>query len=845
MTEFVSRILLPFKFALREMRGGLNGFAILIACIALGVGAISGVNTVSRAIMGTIAAQGQAILGGDLAFSTQQAIFPDEVSAFLGQRGTIVRTVSLRAMARRQDGSDQTLVELKAVGAGYPLYGEVAGKNGNIDPGAAGDDAVFAEPILLERLGLKPGDSIAIGDATFTLRDVIVAEPDRLSDGAVFGPRVMMTLGGLEKAGLVRPGSLVSSRLALRMGSGGDVQKLALDAASAFPEAGYRIQTRDNAAPSLSRNVERFSQFLSLVGLAALVVGGVGVANAARAFLERKRETIATLKAVGAPAPFIFALYLIQIMMLAAMGVAGGLVLGVALPLAARQVLSDAVGFPLALVVSPQAMLLGAAYGFLTAFVFVVWPIGQARETPAATLFRSSQFGNAYRPRAIYVVMLAGGLFVLCALAIATSGQWQVSAVFLAATAAAFVALTLVGAAIKFIARRAPKPRATALRMALANLCRPGALTTPVVLSLGLGLTLIVALAVVDDSLRQQVAGNLPKEAPSFFMADVQGSEIEPLTRALEKLAPDGKVQSVPMIRGRITHLNGIAAAKHPEASTSWVLRGDRGITHSVEKPANATLVSGNWWSKDHAGEPLVSFSREEADELGLAVGDTITVNVLGRPLTARIANLRSVEWESLAINFVMVFSPNSFAGAPHGWLATLTFPDGAVDDIARDGRILTAVTKAFPGVTSVRVRDAINRVNALIGQLAQAIQAVSAVALITAMLVLAGALAAGNRARGYDAVVLKTLGASRRTILASFAAEYAMLGLATAIFALAAGSLAAFLVITFVMEFTAIFSPWLVIGVVAGALCATVGLGLAGTYRLLQLKAAPVLREL
>ena len=374
---------------------------------------------------------------------------------------------------------------------------------------------------------------------------------------------------------------------------------------------------------------------------------------------------------------------------------------------------------------------------------------------------------------------------------------------------------------------------------------RPGSLTGPVVLSLGLGLALIVALTLIDGSRRKQVTSNLPERAPSFFFLDIQKAEIDPFREKISELAPDGELVAVPMMRGRVVSLRGIDAEDYPATEGRWVLRGDRGITYSAAKPANATVVEGSWWPEDHSGEPVVSFALEEAQELGLKIGDEIVVNVLGRPVAAKIANFRTVEWETMSINFVMVFSPNAFAGAPHGWLATLALPGGAVEDASRDATILRELTKQFPGLTSVRVRDAIETVNGLIGQLANAIRAASGVALVASLLVLSGALAAGHARRTHDAVILMTLGARRSTILRAFVWEYALLGLATALFALAAGGAAAWFVVARIMDFRAVFDPAVALAVVALALAVTVGAGLAGTWRVLGRKAAPVLREL
>jgi putative ABC transport system permease protein len=839
--------LLALRFALREMRGGLRGFRILIACMALGVGAIAGVKSIAASITGGIAAEGQAILGGDVSVSLVQRDIPEPTLALAEKDGVVSQSRLLRAMARRADGADQALIELKAVDGTYPLYGRLEGESGDIAISQAGADGVWVDPILMTRLDLNAGDQVLIGNASYTLLGPIKNEPDRLSGGAVFGPRVLMTLEGLDRSGLIRPGSLFTNRVAVRLEDPTDssLARFTRNLKASAEDPGWRIQSRDNAAPALSRNIERFSQFLTLVGLTALIVGGVGVGNSTRAYLDSKRRVIATFKSLGAPSRFIFRVYMIQVLILAAIGIAAGLGIGIAMPFIARAALAGILPVAAASAVHLPSLVLATAFGVLTAFVFAVWPLALAKDTQAATLFRSAGFASRRWPSAPYLAMAAAALLLLAMLAVFFSDERGIALIFLAAMAFAFVALRAVAHGIEWLAKHAPRPRSTEIRMALGNIHRPGSLTAPVVLSLGLGLALIVALTLIDGSLRNQVTGNLPKQAPSFFFLDIQSSEIEAFQKDLLQLAPDGEVEAVPMMRGRITHLKGIPAAEYKASAGNWVLSGDRGITYSATKPANATVVDGEWWAPDHSGEPLVSFSQEEALELGLAVGDPITVNVLGRPVTARIANLRTVEWETLSINFVMVFSPNTFAGAPHGWLATLTMPGGAASDPARDGNILKTITRNFPAVTSVRVSDAIEAVNDLIGQLATAIRAASAVALAASLLVLAGALAAGNAKRMHDAVVLKTLGARRSSIMRSFVWEFALLGLATALFGLAAGGVAAWYVVTRIMTFSAVFDPVVALLIVAIALSVTIGVGLAATWRLLGQKAAPVLREL
>ncbi|MEZ5871397.1 MAG: FtsX-like permease family protein [Nitratireductor sp.] len=848
---------LALRLALRELRGGLSGFYIFLGCIAIGAAAISGVNSVSGSIAGGITEQGRAILGGDVAVSLVQQEPPAEALALLSANGKVSRSTSLRAMARRSDGGDQILAEVKAADDAYPLFGELRanvadGADGVVDWADFGDDSVLVDPLLLERLQLKIGEQIALGDASFTIAGTIANEPDRISEGMIFGPRILMKPAALKNAGLIRPGSLFTDSRAIRLndgsaaGLGAFLEKMQAQA----PSVGWRVRSRDNAAPSLSRNIERFSQFLTLVGLTALIVGGVGVANSVHAFLDRKRPVIATLKSVGASGDLIFMVYLIQIMLLAMVGIAAGLALGALMPLVAKWALAGLLPVSSASALQPGALGLGAIYGLLTAFVFATWPLAVARETQAASLFRSSGFVARRLPRAGYLLMISCGVGAVAALAILSASNKFIAIVFLLSVAAAFVLLRVVAWGLQWLARMAPRVSNTQLRLALGNIHRPGSVTPSVTLSLGLGLSLIVALTMIDTSLRQQVSGNLPQRAPDFFFLDVQNSEIDRFRSKVEELAPGSTLNAVPMMRGRIIKLRGINAEDYPvEEGGAWVLRGDRGITFSESLPENATLASGEWWPKDYSGPPLVSFSAEEAGELGLTVGDEIIVSVLGRPVTAKIANLRGVEWESLAINFVMVFSPNSFAGAPFGYLATLTTSGkekaGTSGTTADDSAIMKAITSDFPAAVTVRVRDVLETVNTLVRQLGAAIRAASAVALISSVLVLAGALAAGNQARSRDAVILKTLGARRSSLLAAFVSEYALLGAATALFALFAGGLAAWFVVTRIMDFRLAIDPMAPVLVLLAALAVTIGVGLIATWRILGQKAAPHLREL
>ncbi|MFD2238692.1 ABC transporter permease [Aureimonas populi] len=838
---------LAWRFALREMRGGLKGFYIFLACITLGVASIAAVNSVSQMMTQGIAQEGRAILGGDIRFGLGQRLAtPDEEEWMRGQ-GAVARSATMRSMARLADGSDQTLSEIKAVDGAYPLYGAVLTEPAEPLPSLLeardGRFGAVAPSEFYGRLGLDVGDIVLVGDSEIELRGVLAREPDILSDGFVFAPRLMLSLEGLAATGLVQPGSLVENIYKIRLSEGRDGATASEEAGERFPDAGWSIRTSERAAPALQRNIERFSQFLTLVGLTALIVGGVGVANAVNAYLDAKRPVIATFKSLGGGGRFVVSIYLLQIMTLAGVGIVLGLVLGALAPFATAGFLESVIPVSADASIYPGALALAALFGALTALAFALLPLGRTRDVAATALFRTGGTGEKGRIRWTYLGASLGLALVIAALAIFIAEDRRIAWTFLLATAAAFVILRVVAFVIQKLAARAPRVSSTPLRLAIGNIHRPGALTASVVLSLGLGLTLLVALTSIDANLRSEIGTNIASRAPNFFFVDIQGAELEAFRGEVGRLAPRGELQSVPMLRGRITALNGTDVRElevPPEGA--WVLRGDRGLTYADEVPANSTLTSGEWWPQGYDGEPLVSFAAQEAGELGLSIGDTVTVNVLGRTITARIANLRSVEWESLSINFVMVFSPNTFAGAPHAWLATLEMPDATFEE---ERAVLSGVSNAFPAVTSVRVGEALDAVNDLIAQLALAIRAAAAVALVASVLVLSGALAAGNRGRVHDAVVLKTLGATRGTLIRAYATEYGLLGAATALFAVGAGALSAWFVIARIMQLPFSLDWTVALATLVLSLVLTVGFGLVGTWRVLGQKAAPVLREL
>ena len=841
---------LSLRYAWRELRGGLRGFYVFVACIALGVMAISGVGSIAASLRDGLAREGRTLLGGDVAFTLfQREARPAEL-AFLHAHGQVSVAATSRVMARAADGR-LALVELKAVDSAYPLLGELKLKPKlPLDELLAARDGMFGaavDPTLLPRLDLKIGNVVTVGDARFQIRSVVDAEPDKLAGNIGLGPRFLVGEAGLHATGLIQPGALVRWIYRLKLPDAGDDDRataaLIDDARKAAPEAGWDIRSRANASPQLERTIDRFTQFLTLVGLAALLVGGVGVANAVKSHIDRRLDVIAAFKALGATGRDVFSIYLTQVVVLAGLGSVIGLAAGAALPFVVVGLFGRLLPLPVVPTVHPGELALAFVYGLLTALAFGMWPLGRVHDVPVAALFREAVIAEWHRPRWRTLALMAAVLALLIAVVIGLAYDKRIAAVFVASSVVVFALLRGIAAAVMGLARAVPRSRFTMLRLAVSNIYRPGALTPSVVLSLGLGLTVLVTVTQIDGNLRRQFLAALPEHAPSFFFIDIPAADAQRFGDFLTKVEPQSTVEDVPMLRGRIVAARGVKAEElNPSQDSEWVLQSDRGLTYTGEIPKGSKIVEGEWWGADYAGPPLVSIEKKIADGLKLKIGDEIVVNVLGRNIAAKIGNMRNIDWQGMGINFVLVFSPNAFKGAPHTHVATLTVPR---PDPADDARIIKQVADAFPMVTSVRVREVMETVGGVVTNLALAIRGASAVTLISAILVLGGALAAGHRHRVYDAVILKTLGATRIRLLGAYALEYLLIGLATAVFGVFAGSVAAWLIVTRLMTLSFVWQAGSAAGVVAAALVVTVGLGLAGTLLALNQKPASVLRNL
>ncbi|MCL3881138.1 FtsX-like permease family protein [Marivita sp. GX14005] len=832
------------RFARRELRGGLKGFRIFLACLALGVAAIAGVGSVRSAIQAGLSEQGAVLLGGDASVRFTYRFAEAEERAWLESVSTRVSEITdFRSMVVKEpDGiAERALTQVKSVDAAYPLISEI-----RLDPSMplaealAGDGmrpgAVMA-PLLADRLALAPGDEFRLGSKDFVLSAILTNEPDKAAAGFSLGPRTIVATDALDGSGLLQPGTLYETEYRLVLPPGTDLNALEQRTKDAFPSSGLRWRDARNGAPGVAEFVDRLGAFLILVGLSGLAVGGIGVSAAVRAYLAKKTSVIATLRTLGATRATIFQTYFLQIGALSLVGIAIGLALGGLVPILFGPLIAAALPVPAIFALHPAPLLEAALYGILTALVFTLWPLARTEEIRPAMLFRDALDGAARLPATRYIAATLALLGLLVATAAFFSGSPFLTLWTAGGLLGALIVLVAASIAIRGLARKGSgaTQRRPALRWALAAIGGPRDTAAPVVLSLGLGLSVLAAIGQIDGNLRTAIDRDLPEVAPAYFFVDIQPDQID---RFQDILAADPTVERVdtaPMLRGVLSEINGRPARE--VAGDHWVVTGDRGLTYADRPPETTRIVAGSWWAADHDGPPEVSFAVEEAREMGVSLGDRLTLNILGRDIDATITSLRDVDFSTAGMGFVMTLSPNALRGAPHTFIATVYAP------ASEEARILRELASTFPNITAISVRDAISNVSTLLEGIGAAVRWGAAATLLTGFLVLIGAAAAGENARTYEAAILKTLGASRAHILRSFALRSAILGGAAGVVALAAGILGSWSVMHFIMDSSYEIVWPSALGIVAGGVLATLLAGLGFAWRPLSARPAQVLR--
>lgn len=837
------KLRLAWRIARRELRAGLRGFRVLLICLILGVAAIAAVTSVRESISLGLVREGAALLGGDAEMTFTYRFATQEERDWMVARSVAVSEIAdFRSMLSRKD--ERALTQVKAVDAAYPLIGAV-GLRPDMPLAAAlagrdGVPGIVLDPMLSDRLGLTLGETVRLGDVAFVVMAELTREPDGASAGFTLGPRSIVAREALRNTALLSPGSLFDAAYRLKLAPQTDLDALKSRAEAEVAEGGFRWRDSRNGAPGVNRFVERLSSFLVLVGLAGLAVGGVGVSSAVRAYLDRKIASIATLKTLGADRATILMIYLLQVGVLTLLAIVGGLVLGALIPLIAAPFLQGILPVPMDTTVHAGPLFEAALYGLLSSAIFVLWPLALTEKIRPAALYRDAQFGLKGLPRWPYLLTVFVLIAVLVSAAVLFSDSARLVLWAGAGLALSFGALVLAGRGMAALARRLARLKALRgilpLRLALGSVGGPGGETISVVLSLGLGLTVLSAIGQIDTNLRGAIGRDLPDAAPSYYVVDIQKDQIDGVRNRLAEDPGVTRFETAPMLRGIITRINGQDA--QTVAGPHWVLRGDRGITYAAQKPDNAEVTEGVWWPEGYEGPPQISFAADEAAEMGLKLGDEMTVNILGRDITGTITSLRNVDFSSAGMGFVLTMNPAALSAAPHTHIATIYATPEAETPLIRD------LARAYPNITTIRVRDAIDRVSSILKSIAAATTLGAMATLVTGAVVLVGAAAAGEDRRRFEAAILKTLGASRNRILASFALRSLLLGAAAGLVAFGAGAIAAWAVIHFVMEAELTLSLLSALWIVVGGISVTLITSLFFSWRAMLVRPARVLRS-
>lgn len=829
-------------WAWRDLRGSWRHFRLVLGCLILSLMAITAVQVTGHSVLRSIAENGQTILGGDWVLRQMYTPVPETVRNFMQQRGaTLSDTVEARVMIRAEKNDNSALVELKGVDDVYPLFGTLIADPVNVDL----TGGVLLDPMLGERLDVVLGDVVALGETSFTVAGWVAHEPDRAGSGR-FGlaPRVLISEADIQKTQLLQPGSMIYHDLRVRFPQGSVLKQLKTDLEEAFPDATWRFTDADNASPQTRRFVNNIVQFLTLVGLSALLIGGIGVANGMRAYMDTRLSTIALFKAIGMTQRTVRAVFIWQIACVGIVGIAIGVLLGALLPVLAAPMLSPLMPFPFMIYVSPAGVLVPILFGLLTVAVFALWPLGQAEKTSASVLFRHALWVARVMPSRGIIAMIGVCVALLAGVIISDARDPYFAAYFVMGACLVFGVFFGMGRLAARGASTIAGTRSMATRLALQNLGRIGNATAQTLVSIGIGLTVLVTIVLIEKNLSATLRDNLPEDAPAFFFLDIQPTQKDAFVALLESWPTARNIIITPNLRGKIVNVNGVPAVDAlRDKKESWLLNNDRGFTYVRDMPAHSKLLAGEWWPQtwppeNYDGLPLVSVVDDVQRGFGVKPGDTIDVMILGRPIKAKIANVREVNWTTFTVNFAITFAPGVLEGAPHNWLGTV------VADPAQEADLQRAITKAFPNISMVRVSDAVTAIETVLGQMNQAVRVMALLAVLTGMFVLAGALMATRMQRVYDTVILKVLGAPRRILVRALLIEMALLGLLAALTAIGFGTLISWTVLDLFMDL-----PWALYLVPAfvAALAGWVFIVATGWIvlgRVLRSPAAPYLRN-
>ncbi len=848
----------------REARGGRGRLIFFVACLAAGVASVVAVAGFSEGLDRGIRTEARSLLTADLAVRGRRPI-PEELEAAVdripGAERADVREMLTMIAATGAGGGEapprSILAELKSVEGGYPFYGEL-----QLEPRAPlsellDEGSTVVAPEILDRLGLAVGDELKIGGESFSITGTVGREPDRITGQLQMGPRLFVSAAGLERAGLERLGSRVTYRTLVRLPAErqGDLAEIAENLGAFLAGDGrHRIETFSEAQPGLRRSFRRMSSYLALAAFLSLLIGGVGVTQTVRAWLAGRMDAIAVLKCLGYRPREVLMLYLGQTAVLGLAGSLAGVVLGIAVQLVAMRLLAGTMPIEHASPWQPLAWGRGLLLGVGVALAASLPPlVAGSRVPPIRVLRRDAEPLPPSRPA-------LAGIALALAISLTALAAWQAGSLIrgLLFTAGLVAAAAILALAARALIRLAARPRRRArlwLRHGLAALGRQGASTTSGIVALGLGVLVLLGMFLVERGLATELEKDLPKDAPTAFLIDIQRDQW-PDVEALLRAHRASRIDSVPMVMARVAAVDGRssrelqAEAEADPRRERWALRREQRLTYLDALPAGNRIVETSFaggepgdpgasdtpWGHPELDE--ISVEREFAAELGVGLGSVLTLDVQGVDLDLTVTSLREVDWGTFGINFFLVVEPGVLEGAPQSRLAAARLPAGG------EQRLQDALADAFPNVTVVRTREMLDKIASTLGRLALGVRLLGGLTVLAGLAILAGAVSAGQARRGAEVALLKTLGLTRRQVIATFATEYALTGLVAGLIGAAGGGVLAYFVLTRGMELSWHASPAWLLAAVAGTVLLSVAAGLAASATALRKRPIEVLRS-
>jgi putative ABC transport system permease protein len=841
------------RIALLDLKGDLRHFGVLLACLALGTCTIAAVGSVGGALQAAIVRDASKLMGGDLEAARSDHRASAEEIAYLRTYGQVAEIDDSNG---RGDGAsgDSAFLDIMAVDDNYPLLGHVVSpqlpagqKPAELLAPKDGVYGALLDQVALDRMGIGLGGTFKIGDTEYQARGTISSLPDGAARGFHLGLLTVVSVDALANTPDARPpmpGMLTQYRYKVLLDNGMDYDQASTAILGHFNDpTHWKTRSPRDAAGNLARYYDMFTQFLTIVGLSALLVGGVGVSNAVSAYISERQRSVATMRSLGATSSRITVHFMVQLGVLSLIGVMIGVVLGAASTALALPFLGHMLGIDLPPSIDAEALLTAIGFGMLVAFGFSFLPIVRAQKLKPAMLFRSLgtseplEHKHTVQPLVVLPLAVTAGLIYL--LAVLTTGQISLVTWYAAGVVIAFLLLRFAGVGLQLLLRLLPPLPNADIRHAFKSIVRPGSPAPIVIMSIGLGLAMLLVIALLDNNLRGQLQGEITRDAPTFIVTDLFPDEVTDLADFSKTNPNIVGFTSAPMFRGAVTEINGRPASEYKDVpeEAKFLLGGDTPMTWTGPLPPKTRVVAGEWWGPDYHGAPQISLRTSTAQALGLHVGDTITFSFYGQTVKATISNLREYEWQTGGLNFMVTFSPHALDGLPGSTLGGIKAAEGQEKAAERD------LARAFPDLTFIPIGDALAKAADILDKLSAAVDIVGGLAVVNGLLVLAGTMAAGRKQREFDAVIVKVLGATRADVLRSFVFEYGLLGGFAAVLAAVIGIFAAWAITQKALEVGYAVDIPLILIVIAGTIAATIATGAATTWGALSTRPAQFLR--